>query len=25
VCLAVGNLLTDVLRVMVDPRAAESN
>ncbi len=24
VCLAVGNLLTDVLRVMVDPRAAES-
>jgi peptide/nickel transport system permease protein len=24
VCLAVGNLLTDVLRVVVDPRAAES-
>jgi peptide/nickel transport system permease protein len=24
VCLAIGNLLTDVLRVMVDPRAAES-
>ena len=24
VCLAVGNLLTDVLRVMVDPRAAQS-
>lgn len=25
VCLAAGNLLTDVLRVMVDPRAAESS
>jgi peptide/nickel transport system permease protein len=25
VCLAVGNLLTDVLRVVVDPRAAESS
>ncbi|MCC7186789.1 MAG: ABC transporter permease [Acidobacteria bacterium] len=24
VCLAIGNLLTDVLRVVVDPRAAES-